>query len=127
MCAIETRNIPLFEDQLCRNIRNNTENLSERITELFNAINGEILEFSWTTVGAYSGNHSNGKSIRQIGVNIRFKTETVENYVLVLTLETYNSFQPTEMGIRAASLAISGSGIALADIRATNGVGEWHE
>ena len=70
------------------------------------------------------------KTIMQRGLKIKFETEYVDNYMILITWEIYNSFQPDEMGIRAMSLLKVKDEppySALAKIRATEGVSEWHE
>jgi len=56
-----------------------------------------------------------------------FLTTSEEDYMLLVTWETANSFAIEEVGIRAITLLIPNGGPTLADIAATNGVGEWHD
>ena len=125
---INERDIDALEEFMCGNIKRNVANLRDKIGEFFDAIDSEIVEFTGEFYGRYSANHGNGKSLNQSKLAIDFKTATVENYTIHITLETYNSFQPEEMGVRVMFLAVIGDASpALVDIRATNGLGEWHE
>jgi len=127
MRAIEENDIDLFEEQLCLNIKVNVDDLPGKITELFDTIDGEVIELTWERLGGYEANRGGGKSLKQIMLHI-YLTTTTENYILSGTLEFYNSFQPEEMGMRSILFGKYEPPYTPAvDIRATNGVGSWHE
>ena len=124
---INERDIDAMKALMCLNIKQNTLNLSDKIEELFDAVDGEIIEFTWKTSGGFSGNHGNGKSLAQKHYTLDFATST-KSYRIIGICEYHNSFQPKEMGIRSMTLADPPTSlIAVVQIRATNGIGEWHE
>jgi len=126
--AIEGGDIAALEAMMCRNIKQNAVNLPSKIGELIDAIDGEIVDFTWETYGGLDANHGSGKSLSQRHLDIHFKTTSVDNYTFLIIWEYSNSFQLEEKGIRAIVLMQKTPPYtALADIRATNGVGEWHE
>ena len=49
--AIETRDIDALESMMCRNIKQNVEDLPVKIGELIDAIDGKITDFNWETFG----------------------------------------------------------------------------
>jgi len=125
--AIETTDLGLFEEQLCLNIKQTVDGLPGKITELFDAIDGELVDYSWRTMGGYEGSRSNGKSIKQKILIIDF-TATAGDYTMMGNLEYYNSFQPAEMGMRSVVLFDeSSSTTPIAQIRTTEGENGWHE
>ncbi|MCL2300501.1 MAG: DUF5104 domain-containing protein [Firmicutes bacterium] len=118
-----------LEALMCGNIKQNVLGLRDKIGEFFDAIDSEINTFTLGSKGTYSADRGNGKSIRQSVRQINFETSS-GSFAIVSTWETYNSFQPDEMGIRAITIAkvVPPSTVTiLYDICATNGVGEWHE
>jgi len=126
MWAVETKDINLFEKQLCLNIKQNVEDLPSKITGLFDAIDGDLVGFTWRTMGGYFERDGSGKSISQNILIIDFTT-SAGSYRIMGTLEYHNSFKPEEMGIRAITLfdpPTATTGVV--DIRATEGVGDWH-
>lgn len=123
--AIKEKDIDALEALMCQNIKNNVNNLPEEIGKLMDAIDGEIIDSSWKAVGNYNENRGNGKAILQVDLDI-YLTTSEANYKLLIVWETANSFAKEEAGIRAIVLLIP-HGSTLADIRATEGIGEWHD
>jgi len=126
---INTHDVPALEALMCGNIKQSVPDLRGKIGEFFDAIDSEINAFTLGSKGTYSADHGNGKSLRQKVIQINFETPS-GFYAIVSTWETYNSFQPNEMGIRAITIGEivpPSTATMLYDIRATNGVGEWHE
>jgi len=126
---INAHDVAALEALMCGNIKQTVPNLRDKIGEFFEAFDSEISAFTLGSKGTYSANHGNGKSLRQVVIQINFETSS-GGYAIVSTWETYNSFQPNEMGIRAVTIAetVPPSTVTiLYDIRATNGIGEWHE
>lgn len=124
--AIETRDIAALEALMCLNIKQNVKNLPAKIGELIDSIDGDIIDTSWKdSGGSYEENRENGKTILQVGMEI-FITTTTGTYVVGVWWEGINTFQPEETGIRNIAL-LNPDGNKLIGIRATEGVGSWHE
>jgi len=124
---INERDNDALEELMCGNIKQNMSDLSDKIEELFDIIDGEIIDFKWETFSGYYENHANGKSISQKDYRLDFSTAT-GSYRIRGIMEYFNSFQPKEMGIRSITLRDDPSASEwVVQIRATNGVGEWHE
>jgi len=123
--AFETKGVAALESLMCQNIKDNVPDLPGKIGKMMNAIEGEITKSSWKTPGSYQERNANGSSIIQVNLDI-YLTTTTGNYTLLLMWETANNFAPEEVGIRAISLLPSDSISVLAEIKATNGIGEWH-
>ncbi len=126
--AFKNEDVAALEELMCKNIKENTENLSDKIQSMFDIVNGEITETSYEHAG-YSFSQSNpGKGeINQSVVRITIKT-TVQEYCLFVNWETINTYQPNENGIRRITVNV-GDNYAelLCEISATNGICEWHE
>jgi len=125
MQAIATEDIKLFEEQLSLNLKvnllkENNEDLSDKIAALFNAIDGEVVSVTWKTMGGVFERDRSGRSIRQQTLYIEFST-TGGNYELFGGLEYANNFAPKELGMRSIVLLSSPSYTELAQIRATHG------
>jgi len=124
---INERDIDALEELMCGNIKQNTSDLSGMFENLFDAIDGKIVEFSWEVSGGYEANHGNGKRLSQQHYRLDFSTST-GSYRIRGIYEYYNSFQPVEIGIRSLTLFDPPESLNMTvQIRATNGVGEWHE
>ena len=124
--AIETRDVAALEEFMCLNIKHNVGNLPEKIGELIDSIDGNIIETTWKhSGGGYSETRDNGKVINQSGVEILITT-SAGTYVAGVWWETINTFQPEETGIRNITL-LDPDGNKLIGIRATEGVGSWHD
>gem|GEM_PF-1111823 len=123
--AIKEKDVDALEALMCQNIKENVNNLPEEINKLMNSIDGEIINSSWKNVGNYDAKHGDDGAILQVLVDI-YLTTTEGDFKLLLTWETANTFAKEEAGIRAVTLLIP-HGSTLADIRATEGIGEWHD
>jgi len=124
MSAVKENDIDALEAMMCKNIKDNVPDLPDEISNMLDAIDGEIVDFTWRTMGGYNANHGGGKSLSQKHLIINFTTSN-GSYRFGMVWEYYNSFQPEEQGIRNIGLSQDGNTLAL--IKATNGVGEWHE
>lgn len=126
--AFKNEDVAALEELMCQNIKDNVENLPDKIQGLFDTINGEIIETSYEHAG-YSFSQTNpGKGeINQSIVRI-ILTTTVQEYCLFVNWETINTYQPNENGIRRIVVNV-GDNYAelLCEISATNGICEWHE
>ena len=123
--AIKAKDVDALEALMCQNIKENVNNLPEEISKLMDSIDGEIINSSWENVGNYDAKHGDDGAILQVLFDI-YLTTSEGDYKLLLTWETANSFAKEEAGIRAITLLIP-HGSTLADIRATEGIGEWHD
>jgi len=123
--AIKEKNVDALEELMCQNIKDNVNDLPEEIGKLMDSIKGEITDSSWKNMGSYNGKRDDGRKIIQANLDI-YLTTSEANYKLLLVWEVANSFAKEEAGIRAIVLLIP-HGSTLADIRATEGVGEWHD
>jgi len=132
MQAIETRDVDLFEEQLCLNLKVNllkegTEELSDKITELLDAIDGELADFTWRLQGDSYERDSNGRFVKQKILVIDFTT-TEGSYRLMGNFEYHNNFKTEEMGMRSIVLFSPPTSItAIAQIRATHGEDGMHD
>ena len=127
MRAIETKDIDLFTEQLCLNIMQNVTDFPVQISMIFDVLDEEIIEVKWKKAGGYQESRGGGKSLKQTILHIDYTT-SMGKYRLGGVLEYYNSFQPEEMGIRAILLTeYDPPYVPFVDLRATNGVGEWHD
>ena len=132
MRAVETRDIDLFEEQLCLNLKVNllkegTEELSDKIIELFDAIDDDLVDYTWRLEGDSFERDSNGRFVRQKVLVIDFTTST-GSYRLLGNFEYHNNFKPEEMGIRSIGLFTPPTSITpIAQIRATHGENGMHD
>ncbi len=126
--AVKERDIDALEAMMCLNIKQNTENLPEKIGELLDSIDGSIIEITYKPSGySYIGNEQDGRSLIQAGMVFNIKTSTSDGtYDLGCIWETANNFEPKETGIRTMGL-LDPNGFVLAKISATEGIGEMHD
>ncbi len=129
--AVQNRDdesLKALEDIMCLNIKQNTDDLPAKIIELINFIDGDVTEISWDRVKEYSHSDGNGKYLQQNGQGYTVYT-TTGKYAIVVVLETYNSFAPDEMGIRAFSILDKNNpdeATVLGTIDATEGIFDNH-
>jgi hypothetical protein len=121
--AIKAKDVDALEALMCRNIKENVNNLPEEIGKLMDSIKGEITDYSWKTVGNYNGKRDDGRKIIQANLDIYLTTST-GTYYLSIVWEAANSFAKEETGIRGIGLMVDGR--VLGKINATEGIGEWH-
>jgi hypothetical protein len=122
--AMKAKDIDALEELMCRNIKDNVNNLSVEISKLMDSIDGEIINSSWENIGDYNENRGNGKAILQVNLVICLST-SMNTYHLGVMWETANSFAKEEAGIRNIGLSVDSHTLVL--ITATEGVGEWHD
>jgi len=123
--AIKEKDVAALEALMCKNIKDNEDDLQGKISALINAIDGEITSSSWRTQGSYQENAYGGKQIVQSGIDI-FLTTPAGTYYFGIMWETANNFAVEEVGIRSIGLIDPSDNIVII-IRATEGVGEWHD
>lgn len=125
--AFKNEDVDALEKLMCKNINNNVENLPNKIQDLFDAVDGEIIEATYESRGgSYSGSNPGKGSITQSGVFI-YITTTKNIYDISFWWETVNTYQPEETGIRAITLAKTDTNEILGRISATDGIGNWHD
>ena len=125
--AITARDIDALEAMMCLNIRQNVDNLSEKIGDMIGSIDREIIETTRKkgTDISYSERREDGRSMVQSGFTIFFTT-TTGTFRVGGIWETANNFAPEELGIRHIAVT-NPDGIVLLIIEATEGVEEWHD
>ncbi len=128
MEAVKEKDVKTVESLMCKNIKDNTKDLSGEIQALYDCIEGDIVSIDWQYRGGdYSETHRDGKSISQVCFEIIINT-TVDEYSIGITWETVNNFQPDETKIRNMGLIFRQEPYErLYIIRATEGVFCWHE
>lgn len=136
--AVENKDASAMEAVMCKNIKDNYDDLTGEINKMLSYIEGDIERVLWESGGGYSESDGEGNSIAQNHQDYEiFTTKGV--YGLSIVVETYNSFSSDELGIRAIALGtlIKNSnpdssreyvyGETLYKIFATEGVKEWHD
>ena len=131
IAAFEEKNVEALEELMCYNIKQNTEDLPDKIKEMYSYVEGDIIEFIKEDFGSsFSANHGDGKQISQSGIAVTIKT-TENEYSVGAIWEAVNTFKPEETGIRSITLqeklANDNKYKKLYQIRATEGVSGWHE
>lgn len=136
--AVEKKDASAMEAVMCKNIKDNFDDLTGEINKMLSHIEGEVESITWKRLGGYSESDGKGNSITQ---NIQdydvFTSKGVYGFSIVV--ETHNSFSSDELGIRAIGLytLIKNTnpdssreyvfGESLYDISATEGVKDWHD
>lgn len=136
--AVENKDASALEAVMCKNIKDNYDDLTGEINAMLSLIEGDIESITWKKFGGHYINDGNGKSINQNAQSYDiFTTEGVYGFSVII--ETDNSFSPEELGIRGIALhteikntdsSIPNDyvyGEFLYDISATEGVGEMHK
>ena len=135
--AVENKDASAMEAVMCKNIKDNFDDLTGEINKMLSYIEGDIESISWKSFGGHYINDGNGKSIKQNSQNYTIITSKGA-FSLSLTIETDNSFAPDELGIRTIALhkltknpdtnssyEYISDGV-LYKIFATEGIGELH-
>lgn len=136
--AVENKDASAMEAVMCKNIKDNFDNLTVEINTMLSYIEGDIESITWKKSGGRYINDGNGKAISQNDQSYTiFTTNGVYGFSVVI--ETDNSFAPDELGIRAIALnsKIKNTnpndsreyvyGELLYKIFATEGIGELHD
>lgn len=136
--AVENKDASAIEAVMCKNIKDNFDDLTGEINKMLSCIKGDIESITWETGGGYSESDGRGNSITQNHQDYEIIT-TEGVYGISIVVETYNSFSSDELGIRAIALDslikntnpnISREyvyGETLYKIFATEGIKEWHD
>jgi len=128
--AVNAGDIAALEAMMCRNIKDNVEDLSSKIGELIGAVDGEIQAYRIESAGMFTENRRDGRQIYQRGFGVEF-TIPSGDYLIAINWEVVCNFAQEETGIRYIIL-YSGSSydpntVKLAEIMATEGWGGWHD
>lgn len=101
--AVENKDASALEAVMCKNIKDNFDDLTGEINNMFSLIEGDIESITWKKSGGCYINDGNGKSISQNDQSyVIFTSKGVYGFSVVV--ETDNSFAPDELGIRAIAL-----------------------
>lgn len=100
--AIKTENVKQLEDLMCLNIRQNTENLPEKIQEFYDCIEGEVIDGVVDDSLQWSGD--NGVSISECGYDIHITTDK-KQYCVGGVWRTTDTDHPDETRIRSITLS----------------------
>lgn len=128
MDAIKENDVKTVEDLMCKNIKDNTDDLSGEIQALYDCIEGDIVSIEWEyRGGGYSESQRDGRKILQEGFSI-YITTTADDYAIGFGWEIINNFQPDEAKIRSMGLVKNYEPYErLYLITATEGIRCWHE
>ncbi|MBQ9849766.1 MAG: DUF5104 domain-containing protein [Clostridia bacterium] len=136
--AVENKDASAMEAVMCKNIKDNFDDLTGEINKMLSYIEGDIESVTWQRLGAYSQSDGEGKSISQNNQNYDIFTSSGA-YGISVVIETHNSFSSDELGIRAITLYSKIKNTNSQDpreyvysetlirIAATEGVKDWHD
>lgn len=136
--AVENKDASAMEEVMCKNIKDNYNDLTGEINKMLSYIEGDVENITWKRSGGYSESDGKGNSISQNYQDYDiFTTKGV--YGISIVIETHNTFSPEELGIRSISLftLIKNPnpdssreyvfGESLCKISATEGIQDWHD
>jgi hypothetical protein len=109
MAAIAERDIAAIEDLIGPGIKRKYENIPRNIGALVDAIEGEIVDFSWNPTGGVDKSNF-GTRLSTSGWDIRFKT-TTETYVLTIGWVIVDNRKPERVGLGNMALFDSESNL----------------
>ncbi len=124
--AIETKNVEVLQELMCKNIKENIADLPTEIQKIYDCIDGEILEVTYEYRGGSSAEKRKEGTMAQT-VLFFYITTTTEKYSAGVTWETINTVDYEETGIRSIGLAIYDPPEALYSIVAPSGTDGWHD
>lgn len=136
--AVENKDASAMEAVMCKNIKDNYDDLTGEINKMLSYIEGDIESITWKRFGGYYENDGNGNSVKQNDQDyIIITSKDIYNFSVVI--ETDNSFASEELGVRAIALSTLTvnsrpnssygylPGEFLYKISATDGIGELHK
>lgn len=128
--SVENKDAAAMEEVMCKNIKDNYEDLTGEINNMLSLIEGEIDSTSWERGYAVSQSDGNGKTVSHNALSIKVNT-TDGAYVLLLAVEIQNTVSPEELGIRRVELIKKAENpdqeaTKLYEIAATEGIMKWH-
>jgi len=124
MTAVKSQDAEALTAMICKNIKDNTSDLSDQIATLFGYTNGAT---NYTVDGGgaeYSGNRGSNHIIKR-DVDIKYQISEVK-YSLFIVWEI-NNFSPAERGIRHVNLMNADTKELLIDFKSTEGFLYWHD
>ena len=136
--AVENKDESAIEAVMCKNIKDNFDDLTGEINKMLSYIEGDIESITWKKFGGRYINDGNGKALNQSDQSYTIITSKGV-YGISVTIETDNSFNPEELGIRAIAINTQIKnpnpnsayeyiyGEFLYRIFATEGIGELHD
>ncbi len=101
--AVKNKDASALEAVMCKNIKDNFDDLTGEINKLLSLIEGDIESITWKKFGGYYESDGNGKSVKQNAQSYTIITSKGV-YGISVTIETDNSFAPDELGIRSIAL-----------------------
>ncbi len=125
--ALKEKDVSTFESLMCANIKKNEKNLRKKLQVLMDSFDGKINTVAWESVGtSYEERNKKGMLITQRGVKALIETTKSSYWFYIDCWETINNNHPEETKIRRLTL-IDCNKKTLVEIKATNGIYEWHE
>lgn len=103
ICAVENNDASAMESVMCKNIKDNFDDLTGEINTMLSYIEGDIESITWESGGGCYINDGKGKTIKQNDQSYIIVT-TKGVYGFSVVIETDNSFASDELGIRAIAL-----------------------
>jgi len=100
---IRERDVDKLEAMMCKNIKTQTPDLSSKIDELIDALDGQIIESSWSSSGGYDETGF-GKRISRESWSYRIKTSAARTYDIMVTWVIIDTSSPGKMGLFNLSL-----------------------
>lgn len=101
--SVENKDAAAMEEVMCKNIKDNYEDLTGEINNMLSLIEGKIDSTSWERGYAESQSDGNGKTISHNALSIMVNT-TNGSYVFWIDVEIQNTVSPEELGIRRVEL-----------------------
>lgn len=136
--AVENKDASAMEAVMCKNIKDNYPNLTDEINTMLSYIEGDVESITWESFGSHYINDGYGKAMNQIDHSYQIIT-TKGVYGFTAVIETDNSFNPEELGIRSIGLHTLTEnpnpnssykyiyGVHLYEISANEGIGKLHD
>ena len=124
--AMNKQDISALEAMICKNIKDNENDLPGKFGDMFDAVGGNISKYRLENAGDFKYSN-NGKRISQVGWDTYFST-TAGNFRMHILWEIANDFAPEETGIRRILLMEGAPPHAeIMSIWATEGVFSAHD
>lgn len=131
IAAVEQHDIAAMKDLMCANIKNNVPDLDQKIDDMLNAIEGDILEITYQDgFNSFGEDGRDGQYISQQDYVFPIKTSTRDDQFFAVRWESVNLKKEEETGIRGICLKIrleNVGSIELANIAATEGIYGMHD
>ena len=93
--AVENKDASAIEAVMCKNIKDNFDDLTGEINKMLSCIEGNIEKITWKRYGGYFVNDGKGNSVTQNDQSYDiFTSEGVYGFTVII--ETSNSFSPAK-------------------------------